>query len=45
MPLNLTVTSKGKALLIHEGFTFIFERDGSENKEIWRCSEYTKDKC
>jgi len=32
-------------MLIHEGFTYIFERNGQDSKRIWRCSDYTRTKC
>lgn len=42
--LEMIKSQKGKDLLIHEGFTFIFDKNGANNKKIWRCSKWTQKK-
>ena len=38
-------TQKAKDLLIHGGFSYIFESNGANGKKIWRCSKWTSIKC
>ncbi|OXA37222.1 hypothetical protein Fcan01_28022 [Folsomia candida] len=43
--MEFTKTKRGKPLLIFDGYTLIKEADGSNGKVIYRCTEYTSNKC
>ena len=46
MPLTGMKSSKGKELLIYDGYEFIFKRTNrSDNKKIWRCRKVNKYNC
>jgi len=42
--MEVIKSTKGKQVVVYEGFTFVFERDGS-NKKIWHCTESYSNKC
>ena len=45
MPLILTKTQRRKDMLMYDGYTFIREKNGVNDKIIWRCSEWSETKC
>lgn len=36
---------KGIDLMAHDGYRYLFERRGAHSKKIWRCVEYTTQRC
>ena len=42
-PDSMTVTKRGKAKLLLDGFAYVLDKTGRENVEYWRCED--REKC